>query len=304
MFLRGGRADFYDIEFEELTLEQDPTLISMLTQRLSERVSQLLSDSFISSDVSKDQLDRFRSQYLKFSFRCRFAPCTNASLGFESETARASHEQLHVRRLFCNKPNCARGRIGFRHQGDLKNHERTYHQQGSILVPPRVRKAFDSDTIASKHEAISYDGGLFSPNGNDHSASRPSTTQQDVVKYKTLIPFDVNRIGEALAKWKKSRSQPNSFALLQNEKLKSSLDVNLIHIFPHDSSVLCVKINPDDRFIATGCTKLARVFDIRTREEKYYFDINPHGYNMEMDIRSINFSSNRNYLLTGSEDGY
>ena len=201
----------------------------MLAQRFSERVSQLLADSFTSSDVSKDQLDRFRSQCLRFSFRCRFTPCTKASLGFDSETARVSHEQLHVRRLFCNKPNCSRGRIGFRHQRDLKIHERTYHEQGSILVPPRVRKAFDSGTIASEHQVIPYDGGVLSPDENDRPASNGNiTTQQDVAKYKTLMSFDVNKIEEVTKKWKQARLWPNGFALLQNEKLKSSLDVNLI----------------------------------------------------------------------------
>lgn len=275
----------------------------MLSQRFNERVNQLLSDPTISNDISQDQLDRFRNQYMQFSFRCRFVPCTNASLGFDSETVRASHEQLHVKRLFCNMPNCPRGRIGFRHQRDLKVHERTYHEQGSILVPPRVRKVFNSQTLASEQQAISFNGGSFSLDENVHSASR-ATTQQNVVKYKSLISFSANTIKDALAEWKSSSLRSDGFALLLNEKLKSSLDVNLMHTFEHNSVVCCVSISPDDRLVATGCNKLVRIFDIRTGEEKFTFTTNHSNASGDKYVRAIQFSSNGDCLTAGSEDGY
>ncbi|KAI0976556.1 hypothetical protein F4678DRAFT_413747 [Xylaria arbuscula] len=289
-------------EFEELVLERDSTLFSMLSQRFHQRVNQLLSGSSISNVISQDQLDCFRNQYTQFSFHCRFAPCTKASLGFDSETARASHEQLHVRRLFCNRPNCSRGRIGFRHQRELNVHERTYHEQGSILVPPRVRKALDSQTPTIEQRAIFYDGGSFSLEEIVDFASL-ATTQQAAVKYN-LIAFNADAIDKALAKWRSSRLRSDDIALLLNEKLTSSLNVSLVHTFEHNSPVSCANISPNDRLVATGCNKLVRVFDTRTGEEKYTFDANPSKSPKLNYVRSIHFSGNGDFLTAGSEDGY
>ena len=102
-------------------------------------MNQLLSTADL-PDISNEQLDKFRRQYSLCSFRCRFTPCTSSSLGFPSESVRAFHEKLHVKRLFCGRPNCARGRIGFARLKDLDTHNKTYHEEGSILVPLRIRK--------------------------------------------------------------------------------------------------------------------------------------------------------------------
>ncbi|KAI1734594.1 hypothetical protein F4680DRAFT_336723 [Xylaria scruposa] len=287
-------------EFEELALGQDSTIFSTLSARFSEIVNQLLSGSFAGNDIPKDQLDRFRKQYSLLSFRCRFAPCTKASLGFASEALRTSHEQLHVKRLFCDKPNCSRGRIGFRHQKDLDIHKHTYHEQGSILVPPRVRKKFSTHTIASELSVITYNGGLFSLDENNLLAA----AQQDVVKYKTLLPFDAIQLQDAISKWRESPVQLDSFAVLLNDKVKSSLDVGLIHAFKHDSVVCSVDISPDDRLVATGCDKSAQVFDIRTGKKKYQFYINESGVLGTNHVRAIRFSNNGHCIAAASDDKF
>ncbi|KAI3329791.1 hypothetical protein F4824DRAFT_372120 [Ustulina deusta] len=289
-------------EFEGLTLEQDSTLFSTLSVRFRESVSQLLSESFTSNGISRDQLDRFRKQYLQSSFRCRFAPCTRASLGFPSETLRASHEQLHLKRLFCDKPNCSRGRIGFRNQKDLDVHERTYHEEGSILVPPRVRKAFNAPTVTNEQLAISNDGELRSQDEENRSAVL-SIRQQGVVKYKTLLPFNANRIKETLSKWKALRSHQESFAVLLNEKFKSSLDVNLMYTLNHDGLISCVDISPDDHLVATGCNDLARVFDIRTGEEKYTFEMIIEHTAKDTYVAAVRFTGDGHHLAVASRDG-
>ncbi len=295
-------ADYYSPEFEGLTLEQDSTLFSTLSVRFRESVSQLLSESFTSNGISRDQLDRFRKQYLQSSFRCRFAPCTRASLGFPSETLRASHEQLHLKRLFCDKPNCSRGRIGFRNQKDLDVHERTYHEEGSILVPPRVRKAFNAPTVTNEQLAISNDGELRSQDEENRSAVL-SIRQQGVVKYKTLLPFNANRIKETLSKWKALRSHQESFAVLLNEKFKSSLDVNLMYTLNHDGLISCVDISPDDHLVATGCNDLARVFDIRTGEEKYTFEMIIEHTAKDTYVAAVRFTGDGHHLAVASRDG-
>ncbi|KAI1366204.1 hypothetical protein F5Y08DRAFT_302008 [Xylaria arbuscula] len=291
-------------EFEELLLEQDETLFSLLAQRFNDRVNQLLLSPPVSNDISNDQLDRFRDQYVRSSFRCRFAPCTRASLGFNSETARVSHEQLHVKRLFCNTPNCSRGRIGFRHQRDLKAHECTYHEQGSILVPSRVRKTFNIHTLPNEQRVMSYDisrsSKLSSPDEGIDSASI-SATQPGVAKYKPLISFD--KVYEARAEWR-YRLQSNEFALLRNKKRNPNLDVNLMHTFQHDSVVTCVDVSPDDHFLAITCKKTARVFDIRTRDEVNSFDIR-HSFPVGVNhIEAIHFICQGHYLAGATDQGF
>ncbi|RYC58773.1 hypothetical protein CHU98_g7433 [Xylaria longipes] len=280
-------------EFEELALTQDSTLFTTLSVRFIRILSQLLSESFNSPEIPENQLDRFRRQYLQFSFRCRFAPCTGASLGFASETLRASHERLHVKRLFCDKPNCSRGRIGFRHQNDLDAHKRAYHEEGGILVPPRVRKRFNA--------SISYNNEAFS-NVNNHPAL-PARTQQHVTKHQTLIPFEVDEIKQALTTWRQSRPQEDGFAVLLNEKFKSSLDVSLICTLQHTGDVSCVDLSPDERLVATGGDNFARVFDIRSGSENFCFYINSNDDLGNCSVRGIRFSSDGHYLVTAATDG-
>ncbi|KAJ3578997.1 hypothetical protein NPX13_g1567 [Xylaria arbuscula] len=243
-------------EFEELLLEQDETLFSLLAQRFNDRVKQLLLNPPVSNEISHDQLDRFRDQ------------------------------------------------IGFRHQRDLKAHERTYHEQGSILVPPRVRTTFDIHTLPNEQRAMSYDmsrsGGLSSPDKDIDSASI-SATQLDVAKYKPLVSFD--KVYEARAEWR-YRLQSNEFALLRNKNWNPKLDVNLMHTFQHDSVVTCVDVSPDDHFLAISCQETARVFDIRTRGLVNYFNIHDSFPVGDNHIVAIHFICQGNYLAGATDQGF
>ncbi|KAI0427614.1 WD40-repeat-containing domain protein [Xylaria sp. FL1042] len=273
-------------KFEKLALKRDSTLFSTLSTRYSESVSQLLSDSFANNEVPKEELARFRKQHLQFSFRCRFAPCTRASLGLASETPRASHEQLHIKRLFCDKPNCSRGRLGFRHQKDLDTHKRTYHEEGSILVPPTVRKTFDTRTVVSPIRSTSVEGGLF--------------LRQDDVKFATLLPFDTDRLDKAVKEWKDSQWQKTCFAHMKNEKLKSTLDVNLLHTFDYNDNSRrpCIDISPDDQLLATGQDKQVLVFDVRSGERIYTFTIDNNA-NDKYSVSVVRFAGDGRYLVAG-----
>ncbi|KAJ8130813.1 hypothetical protein O1611_g2810 [Lasiodiplodia mahajangana] len=297
-----GKSASNGKEFEELTLQEDMTLFSTLSVRFTEIVNQLLSEGFTRDGISKDQLDRFRNQYLQFPLRCRFAPCARVSLGFASETLRASHEQLHVKRLFCDKPNCSRGRIGFRHQKDLDVHKRTYHEQGSILVPPRVRKTFKADMGGRGISNISPDDRLFLPDENSCPAL-PDAMRKNTVKYKALQPFDSSSIKEAFSKWSEIR-QNGEFAVMLNEKFKSSLDVNLIYTFGPNHRVWSLDISPDDRLLARGSSESAQVVDIQTGETKYEFKIDISGKPRHDYVQAVAFYDNGCSLVIGSESGY
>jgi general transcriptional corepressor TUP1 len=49
-----------------------------------------------------------------------------------------------------------------------------------------------------------------------------------------------------------------------NPKAKRVLDVNLVHTLSHDSVVCCVRFSADGKFLATGCNRVAQIFDVKT----------------------------------------
>ncbi|KAI1173029.1 hypothetical protein F4777DRAFT_601066 [Nemania sp. FL0916] len=290
-------------EFEELALKQDKTLFSTLSQQYNKGVYKLLSESFSSDDIPKDQLDRFREQYLQMPFRCRFTPCTWASLGFASEALRMSHEEIHVRRLFCDKKNCSRSRIGFRKQRDLAAHMCTYHEQESILIPPRVRTTFNAHTLANETSTSLY-GGHSLPDGN-HPQTFHTTTQEDVIRYETYLPFDAVTIEKAHSQWENLQSQQDSFAVLRNKNLKASLEVNLVCTFEETSTVQCVDVSPDDLLIAVGCGDTsAGVFDIRNQSKINQHTISSDNFLQRRScIQAIRFVDNGRSIIVGMDDG-
>ncbi|GAW11337.1 hypothetical protein ANO14919_006810 [Xylariales sp. No.14919] len=90
--------------------------------------------------------------------------------------------------------------------------------------------------------------------------------------------------------------------VLLNEKFKSSLDVNLIHTLKHSNITCCVDISLDDRLIAIGGDKLARVYDTGTGKEKFRFKIDPHGIDGKNYVRAVRFGNNGRYLAAGLQD--
>ncbi|KAL6812597.1 hypothetical protein V8C40DRAFT_256786 [Trichoderma camerunense] len=289
-------------EFEDLTVERDPTLLSALLVRFGDTVSELLRESFANDEISKNELDVFRKQYLQCSFRCRFIACTTTSLGFATEALRASHEKLHVKRLFCNMPNCSRGKIGFQRPRDLNAHKRMYHEEGSILVPPRVRKTFEPEIVMNQVYPSSSDGGLLRQSINIQPGA-PAQKQQDMIKHKISLTLDSDQITTALAESRELAQQQKAFSILVNEKLTSTLDVNLICSFDHQKVVCSVDISADDNLVATGCNQSAQVFNIRTGEKKCHFNINVHNLsNDELYCRCVRFTNDGKYLIAGSED--
>lgn len=270
--------------------------------RFSDTVSELLTGSFANDEISKNELEIFQKQYLQCSFRCRFIACTTTSLGFATEALRASHEKLHVKRLFCDMPNCSRGRIGFQRPRDLNAHKRMYHEEGSILVPPRVRKTFEPEIVMNQLYSSSSDGGLLQQSMSIQPGAI-AQKQQDMMKHKISLTFTPDQITTALAESSELAKQQKAFSVLVNEKLPSALDVNLICSLDHQSVVCCVDISADDNLIATGCNQSAQVFNIRTGEKKRHFNIDVDSSSTsDLYCRCVRFTNDGRYLIAGSED--
>ena len=45
---------------------------------------------------------------------------------------------------------------------------------------------------------------------------------------------------------------------------KRSLRVDLVHTFVHQTVVCCVQFSPDGKFLATGCNRIAQIFEVET----------------------------------------
>ena len=89
-----------------------------------------------------------------------------------------------------------------------------------------------------------------------------------------------------------------------NPRITRQLDVDLIHTFNHSSAVACIRFSIDGNQVATGCNRLAQIFDVRSGQllttlEHKSSDTKLYG---DFFVHSICFSSDSKYLATGGED--
>eukprot|EP00164_Ancoracysta_twista_P018092 GFYU01031139.1.p1 GENE.GFYU01031139.1~~GFYU01031139.1.p1 ORF type:complete len:519 (-),score=140.25 GFYU01031139.1:141-1574(-) len=85
------------------------------------------------------------------------------------------------------------------------------------------------------------------------------------------------------------------------------LSVQLKHSMVHESVVCSVKFSPDGKYMATGCDQVAQVFSVDTGECVCVLTDSkpPTSQSDEADdsyIRSVCFSPDGKYLVTGAED--
>lgn len=87
-----------------------------------------------------------------------------------------------------------------------------------------------------------------------------------------------------------------------NPAVRRVLDVDLVHTLEHQSVVCCVRFSLDGRYVATGCNRLASIYDVETGQQVAQLQdlqINDEG---DLYIRSVCFSPDGKYLATGAED--
>ncbi|KAM6503747.1 chromatin associated protein [Amanita muscaria] len=95
----------------------------------------------------------------------------------------------------------------------------------------------------------------------------------------------------------------NDWSVMYNPKAPRLLDVTLLHTLAHGSVVCCVQFSPDGKHVATGSNRSARIYDIKTGQQKCcLIDDTVSGTSADLYIRSVRFSPDGKYLATGAED--
>ena len=87
-----------------------------------------------------------------------------------------------------------------------------------------------------------------------------------------------------------------------NPRLRQALDVGLLHTLDHESVVCCVRFSLDGRFIATGCNRVAQIFDVQSGQRVQKLEDASVEKDGDLYIRSVCFSPDGLYLATGAED--
>ncbi|KAG5637357.1 hypothetical protein H0H81_004869 [Sphagnurus paluster] len=87
---------------------------------------------------------------------------------------------------------------------------------------------------------------------------------------------------------------------VSNPNAKRVLDVSPMHTLMHESAVCCVRFSADGKFLATGCSRTAQIYDTKTRVKTCVL-VNDAA-DEDLSIRSVCFSPDGKYLATGTEE--
>lgn len=98
------------------------------------------------------------------------------------------------------------------------------------------------------------------------------------------------------------RKEGPDWVVVYNPKLPRTVNVELVHSLDHQSVVCCVKFSQDGKLLATGCNRVAQIFDAVTGAKIMTLaeDFSPK--DGDLYIRSVCFSPDAKYLATGAED--
>ena len=112
------------------------------------------------------------------------------------------------------------------------------------------------------------------------------------------FPGDLNA-ATVSAEWK---TEGDDWFVLYNPRVPRSLDVSLIHDFGHKSVVWCVRFSKDGMFLATGCDRATRIFDLRTGSLACILNDETVSQEGVFVITAVCFSHDGKYVATAAED--
>ena len=97
------------------------------------------------------------------------------------------------------------------------------------------------------------------------------------------------------------RKEGADWVVVYNPKIPKIFDLNLLTSWLHKTVVCCVRFSPDNRLLATGSNKLIQIFEFATGKLHASLTI-CNDQEDDVYIRSICFSPDSNYIVSGSED--
>ncbi|KAG5520232.1 hypothetical protein PMAC_001310 [Pneumocystis sp. 'macacae'] len=98
------------------------------------------------------------------------------------------------------------------------------------------------------------------------------------------------------------KKEGNDWTVLFNPNVSRVLDINLIHTLDHQSVVCCIRFSNDGEYLATGCNRVALIFDVKTGKRLTVLQDESVNWEGDLYIRSVAFSPDGKYLATGAED--
>lgn len=131
-------------------------------------------------------------------------------------------------------------------------------------------------------------------------ASQPGSgpTPQEVAAQlgNNLTSLDIDTLPASQVK------RGDGYVVVYNEKAGNHLDVDLVHSLEHDSVVCCVRFSQDGKFLATGCNRVAHIYDVQTGKLSCRLEDETASRENDLYIRAVCFSPDGKYLATGAED--
>jgi glucose repression regulatory protein TUP1 len=100
----------------------------------------------------------------------------------------------------------------------------------------------------------------------------------------------------------KQENSSQDWYVVYNPNVRRELEIELVHNFMHQSVVCCVRFSLDGRYVATGCNRLAQIYDVSTGQTVATLQDMNNKDDTDLYIRSVCFSPDGKYLATGAED--
>ncbi|KAG4304097.1 hypothetical protein PORY_002461 [Pneumocystis oryctolagi] len=98
------------------------------------------------------------------------------------------------------------------------------------------------------------------------------------------------------------KKEGSDWTVLFNPNIPRVLDINFVHTLEHQSVVCCIRFSNDGEYLATGCNRVALIFDVKTGKRLTILQDESVDWEGDLYVRSIAFSPDGKYLATGAED--